>query len=74
MARPKKVKPGDLEPGQATKAIGMKRVGQNYVAYVLTIHDGKVIDTKLSEENLHPIILDMARVFFVDEFMSGDPK
>lgn len=67
MARPKKVNP----EAETIKAVGMKKVGSDYVAYVLTITDGQVVHEKLSEVNLQPIVLDMARVFFVDEFMGA---
>jgi hypothetical protein len=71
MARPKKSEALELVPVETIKAVGMKQVGKLWVAYTLTIEDGQVVSAKYSEENLQPIVLDMARVMFVDEFMES---
>jgi predicted polyphosphate/ATP-dependent NAD kinase len=71
MARPKKSEALELVPVETIQAVGMKQVGKLWVAYTLTIEDGQVVSAKYSEENLLPIVLDMARVMFVDEFMES---
>jgi len=54
------------------KAVGMRKAGNSYVAYELTIVDGKVVAEHNSEVNLRPIVLDMARTLFVDAFMGDE--
>lgn len=63
-----RAKQDDTTPEGPMKAVGVRRAGQHYVGYLLTIEDGVVTEESLSEVNLRSIVTDEARIFFENEF------